>query len=205
MIAGYHLIWTAYGWWLPNDPRGSRSIEIRCAAIEALGGLHYGPPRIQPAGNQIREFYEAAAGVLKYPLVKFSPDEVAVIGASFARVIRQRGYTCYGCAIMPEHIHMLIRKHRDQAQTMIEAFQEASRAAVLAKPQSARGENHPVWGGPGWKVYLETTEDMWRTEAYIQRNPQEAGLPEQGWPFVQVYDGWLPGQVRIVKRPRRPA
>jgi hypothetical protein len=25
MIAGYHLIWTAYGWWLPNDPRGSTS------------------------------------------------------------------------------------------------------------------------------------------------------------------------------------
>jgi hypothetical protein len=23
MVVAYHLIWTAYGWWLPNDPRGS--------------------------------------------------------------------------------------------------------------------------------------------------------------------------------------
>ena len=27
-VAGFHLIWTAYGWWLPNDPRGSSSHEI---------------------------------------------------------------------------------------------------------------------------------------------------------------------------------
>jgi hypothetical protein len=105
---------------------------------------------------------------------------------------------------MPEHVHLLIRKHRDQAQTMIEAMQAASRAAVLAKPQAARGADHPVWGGPGWKVYLETPEDMWRTEEYIRRNPEEAGLSAQRWPFVQVYDGGLPGQVRIVKRKRRP-
>jgi REP element-mobilizing transposase RayT len=115
-------------------------------------------------------------------------------------VIRVLGYTCYGCAIMPDHVHLLIRKHRDQAQTMIDALQEASRAAILAPPQVARGSDHPVWGGPGWKVYLETLEDMWRTEEYIRRNPLEAGLPEQRWPFVQTYDGWLPGQVRIVTR-----
>ena len=29
MVIGYHLIWTAYGWWLPNDPRGSTSHRIR--------------------------------------------------------------------------------------------------------------------------------------------------------------------------------
>ncbi|MEX2138062.1 MAG: hypothetical protein WD894_02290 [Pirellulales bacterium] len=203
MLAGYHLIWTAYGWWLPNDPRGSRSREIRCASIEALGELHYGPRRVQPAGRVIREFYEAAAEALRFPLLKFSPAEVDAIGQTFARVVRQRGYTCYGCAIMPEHVHLLIRKHRDQAGTMIDAFQEASRAAVCAKPQAGRGDDHPVWGGPGWKVYLETCEDMWRTEEYIRRNPLGIEAPEQHWSFVRRYDGWLPGQVRIVKRARR--
>ena len=33
MVAGFHLIWTAYGWWLPNDPRGSSSYEIRVEKI----------------------------------------------------------------------------------------------------------------------------------------------------------------------------
>ena len=48
MIAGYHLVWTAYGWWLPNDPRGSSSEKVCCAKIAGLGELHRGRQRIQP-------------------------------------------------------------------------------------------------------------------------------------------------------------
>ena len=40
MVIGYHLIWTAYGWWLPNDPRGSMSRLIRSDIIAELGELH---------------------------------------------------------------------------------------------------------------------------------------------------------------------
>ena len=76
-------------------------------------------------------------------------------------------------------------------------------AAVLAKPQAGRGAEHPVWGGPGWKVYLDCREDMVRTVDYIRQNPPKAGRPAQRWPFVKPYDGWLPGQVRIVRRGRR--
>jgi hypothetical protein len=34
MVAGYHLIWTVYGYWLPNDPRGSTSREIRVELLQ---------------------------------------------------------------------------------------------------------------------------------------------------------------------------
>ncbi len=37
MVAGYHLVWALYGWWLPNDPRGSGSHVIRVEKIEPLG------------------------------------------------------------------------------------------------------------------------------------------------------------------------
>jgi len=205
MVAGHHLIWTAYGWWLPNDPRGSMSREIRCVAISPLGDLHYGRKRIQPAGRVVREFYDAARGVLKHPLLEFTGDETVAIAAAFAEVIRKQDYTCYGCAIMADHVHLLIRKHRDQAETMIGHFQESSRAAVLAKPQAGRRADHPVWGGPGWKVYLDSREDMERVVRYIQQNPVKAGRLEQHWPFVKPYDGWLPGQVRIVRRAKPQA
>jgi REP element-mobilizing transposase RayT len=101
---------------------------------------------------------------------------------------------------MPDHVHLLIRKHRDKAEDMIEHFQDASRAAVLAKPQPARGINHPVWGGPGWKVFLETRADFERTIKYIEQNPVKIGRAMQAWPFVKPYEGWLPGQAPIVKR-----
>ena len=203
MIAGYHLIWTAYGWWLPNDPRGSMSQELRRADIADLGKLHCGRKRIQPAGKVVREFYDAARGILKNTLLRFTPEEIEIIGNAFAEVIKSRSYTCYACAIMPDHVHALIRKHRDKAREMIAALQDASRDAILANPQARREPDHPVWGGPGWKVYLETVDDMWRTVGYTRGNPREAGQPEQQWEFVKPYDGWLPGQVRIVRRKRR--
>ncbi len=80
MIAASHLIWTAYGWWLPNDPRGRNSTTIRAANLIDLGDIHYGRKQIQPAGDDIRAFYEAAADQLKFPLLTFSNSEIARIG-----------------------------------------------------------------------------------------------------------------------------
>jgi len=188
MVLAYHLVWTAYGWWLPNDPRGSMSQFIASDIIAELGELHYGRKRIQPASRDIRRFYERAAGVLKFPLLRFTDREVEAIGRAFEEVIRARPYTCYACAIMPDHVHLLIRKHRDLAETMIEDFQAASRAAVI--DVGDRHFDHPVWGGPGWKVYEDTPDDIRRTVRYVDDNPIKARLPRQVWPFVSVYDGW---------------
>ena len=30
LVIAYHLIYTTYGFWLPNDPRGSWSDFVRC-------------------------------------------------------------------------------------------------------------------------------------------------------------------------------
>src|SRR5436190_22636079 len=108
MVAGYHLIWTAYGWWLPNDPRGSSSQEIRVEEISALGELHHGRKRLQPPAAEIRRFYAQAGNDLKHPLLTFSSSDIAVIGRSFAKTIREHCYTCYACAIMPDHVQLLI-------------------------------------------------------------------------------------------------
>lgn len=60
MVLAYHLIWVAYGWWLPNDLRGSMSRGIASDVIADLGALHYGRKKIQPASLDIRAFYERA-------------------------------------------------------------------------------------------------------------------------------------------------
>ena len=191
MIAGYHLVWTAYGWWLPNDPRGSSSHEIRCAEIVGLGELHHGRKKVQPAAGDIRNFYEAALRILKHPLLKFTDEEILQLGNEFAEVVRGSGYTCYACAIMPDHVHVLIRKHRDKAERMIERFQDASREVLIARGR--RSAEHPVRGNPGWKVYLDTRQEIQRVVKYIDDNPIKARHPAQSWSFVTLYDGWLPG------------
>jgi hypothetical protein len=66
LVIAYHLIWTAYGWWLPNDPRGSMSNYIRNDVLHDLGQIHFGRKKLQPASRVIREFYEQASPVLTH-------------------------------------------------------------------------------------------------------------------------------------------
>ena len=188
MIIGHHLIWTAYGWWLPNDPRGSTSHEIRNDVITQLGQLHHGRKHAQPAGWEVGQFYQQAEKLLQHQLLTFSAEEVGAIAESFAEVVSQRKYTCYACAILPDHVHVLIRKHRDRAEEMIANLQEASRLRL--RQRATRDPDHPVWGGPGWKVFQDHPDDIRRTIRYINDNPAKLKLPGQRWAFVKDYDGW---------------
>lgn len=189
IVIAHHLIWTAYGWWLPNDPRGSTSRTIRKAHIDALGDLHFGRKRIQPAGRDVRAFYQQAAQVLKHPLLEVRGRAVEVVAEAFAHVNDGEKYTCYACAIMPDHVHILIRKHKHRAEEMIDRLQDASRRALIES--ELLPQDHPVWtSGSGWKVFLDHPDEVERTIPYIDKNPVKIGLPAQQWPFVIEYDRW---------------
>ncbi len=189
LVIAYHLIWTLYGWWLPNDPRGSGSHLVRCDVLEDLGVLHHGRKRAQPAGHVVRDFYERAGDLIKHRLLKLDAAAARVVGEAFGDVNRDQRYTCWACSIMPDHVHLVIRKHRDLAEDMIEKLKLLSRERLLAC--GAFPENHPVWaGGVGWKVFLDHPDEVWRTIPYVEKNPDPLGLPRQAWPFVVPYDNW---------------
>src|SRR6266542_1702635 len=105
MVIAYHLIWTIYGYWLPNDPRGSTSLVIRNDILKDLGELHYGRKRVQPASRDLRAFYARAQNSLKHPILELSRDAVACVANAFAKTMDTNRYTCYACAIMPDHVH----------------------------------------------------------------------------------------------------
>src|SRR5262245_31859551 len=189
IVIAYHLVWTAYGWWLANDPRGSGSQTLRSNVLAQLGQLHFGRKKIQPAGRVVRQFYQQAADLLAHPLLTFDDDGRQIIARAFAQVIAEQCYTCYACAIMPDHVHLVIRKHKDDAEDMIEKLQDASRAELIAAKM--RSVTHPVWTkGGGWKVFLDHPTEIRRTVPYVEKNPLEIALPRQYWPFVKSYDGW---------------
>lgn len=188
-IIAHHLIWTAYGSWLPNDPRGSGSRSVNSDVIAELGELHHGRKKVQPPGCVVRDFYKKAGQVLRFPLLELDETARLVVGDAFAEVVRQRRYTCYACAIMPDHVHILIRVHRDRADTMVEQLQAHSRNRLCEA--GCRAADHPTWtAGTGWKVFLHHPDDITRTIRYIERNPIKIHLPAQRWSFVSAYDGW---------------
>ena len=188
IVIAHHLMWTVYGSWLPNDPRGSTSQRVACDAIAELGELHHGRRTVQPASDALRAFRERACGVLKHPILKIGPQDVEIVAAGFDRAIAEHRYTCYACAIMPDHVHVLIRKHKHKAEEMLENLQECSRLRLSrsAPPWADR----PVWATGGWKVFLDHPDAVRRTIHYIEQNPVKWQLPLQTWQFVVAYDGW---------------
>jgi REP element-mobilizing transposase RayT len=189
IVIAHHLIWTAYGWWLPNDPRGSGSKEIRQDLIAELGELHVGRKKIQPPGKVIGEFYERAGEALKYPLSTFNESARGEIAVAFAEVITRGRYTRYGCAIMPDHVHILIRKHKHDAEDIGERLKTQSRMRLCGMGYGS--QDHPIWGcGNVWKVFLDHPDEVRRTIHYIEQNPVKIRLPIQKWAFVKAYDGW---------------
>ena len=188
LVIAHHLMWTLYGWWLPNDPRGSTSQVIRNDVLNDLGELHFGRKRIQPAGRDIRTFYRQADAKLMHPLLSFSPSEFPAIGEILGTVVKECRYTCWAMAVMPDHIHILIRKHRDDGEEMIEKLQSLSRTRFTEA--GIRTPEHRVWTHGGWDVFLDHPDEIQRTIHYIEQNPVKRGWPIQRWEWVQEYDGW---------------
>jgi REP element-mobilizing transposase RayT len=188
LVIAHHLIWTIYGTWLPNDPRGSGSQTVATDAIAELGEVHYGRRQVQPAGWVIREFYERAHEILRFPVLTFDSEDRLAIAEAIRNAIAEQCYTCYACAVMPDHLHILIRKHKHQAEQMIAVLQVVTRQTILALGR--RDPDHPVWTKGGWKVFLDHPDEVRRTIRYIEKNPAKGGLPVQQWMFVRPYDGW---------------
>ena len=189
IVIAYHLIWTVYGWWLPNDPRGSTSRTIAADRIAELGELHFGRKAVQPVSRDVRAFYRQAAEALKHALLETRDEAVQLVAAALGEVVAQQRYTCYACAVMPDHVHILIRKHKHLAEEMIEHLQDASRWKLIEA--SLRPGDHPVWTGHGgWTVFLDHPDEVERTIPHIRGNPGKIGRPAQRWPFVVEYDRW---------------
>ena len=150
--------------------------------------MHFGRKKIQPAGFEIREFYNRAVDVLKHDLLTFDNRAIQVIADAFAKCIQDNNYTCYGGVIMPDHGHLCICKHKHCAEKMIEQFQKYSAETLIETGLRAHG--HPVWSTGGWKVFLDHPDDVHRTIHYIEQNPMKMNLPIQRYPWITSYDNW---------------
>jgi len=201
-VIAYHLIWTAYGSWLPNDPRGSTSTTIASDPIAELGPLHYGRRKIQPSRETVRQFYQRADEVLEFRRILFAPQEFETIAAGLSEGVGENGYTCYAAAIMPDHVHLVIRKHRHAAEEMIARLQTRTRLAVYSQRADLLDAEHPVWTTGGWNGFLRTPKRVHAMIQYVEQNPIKQKLLAPDWPFVKPYGNW-PFHKRM-QAPNRP-
>jgi len=49
------------------------------------------------------------------------------------------------------------------------------------------GKYPRCWSQGGWKVYLDSVEDILRSIRYVEDNPLKEGKPRQSWQCVTLY------------------
>lgn len=111
-----------------------------------------------------------------------------MVADALGAAIRECGYTCYAGAIMPDHVHLVIRKHRDLGEVMIEKIQALSRERLVQV--GIREIGHPAWTRGGWKVFLDHPDEVRRTIKYVENNPVKRRLTMQRWNWTTTYDDW---------------
>jgi REP-associated tyrosine transposase len=193
MIRAYHVIFTAYGFWLPNDPRGSWSDFVRPWELFLAGGpaTKVTTPRSLAHVPHDRAARLRAKEALKYPPVEFDGHQALSIAHGFARMIAKGRYLCLACSILPAHVHMVLGRYRYKAETMVRLLKaEATTELIndgrhpLARWPETDGSLPCPWARRCWKVFLDTNAVIAGAIEYVENNPVKEGKRRQRWSFV---------------------
>jgi REP element-mobilizing transposase RayT len=199
----HHSIFGMYGFWLPNDPRGSWSDYIAAWELFRYGEATKVATRRSVAGRQHdRELRLAAKRALNYPPVVVTGEQAVAIVAGFGQACAESGYRVYACAVLPDHVHLVIGAHERGIRAIVGHFKSrATRALKVAGLWEDVGR--PVWGAHGWNVRLETAADVERAIRYVERNPLKEGKRRQRWSLVTDFDASMAVSVAQRSAPRR--
>ena len=195
MVRWYHAIFTAYGFWLPNDPRGSWS--------DFVGGWELARFGIATKTDQRRSLAHdphdrvsrlAAKAALKYPPVRFDERQRQCVADGIARAVQESGIVVHAAAVGFDHAHAVVARHGKTIEQVIGQFKGRSTQAMRAAgchplQRFAVGDAAPPtpWPEGCWSVFINGEEQLRAAIEYVERHPTEEGLPPQRWPFVTPY------------------
>lgn len=192
MVLAYHIIFTAYGFWLPNDPRGSWSDFVRVWELFWFGPATKTDDRRSLAGrSHDRGLRLAAKSALRFDPVKFTEAQVLEVAKGIAKAVSESGYRLLACSIMPSHVHLVLDRCEQLAERVAGHLKaRATQALVEANLhpfeqfRGADGRFPSVWAHRSWTVFLNDAEAIERAIRYVEENPVKEKLPRQNWAFV---------------------
>ena len=193
MVIAYHLIISAYGFWLPNEERGSWSDFVRAYELAVFGPATKLDTRRSIAGRPFdRERRGRMIDALSHDPVRFTGVQAKCIAEGFAAT----GYPIHACAIMPDHAHLIVGRHRltiEKSCDQLKARASAKLTAAGLHPFAAQpyrdGRIPSPWARKGWWVFIDNIEHLAAAIRYVQDNPTKAGFKPQRWSFVTPYRG----------------
>src|SRR5688572_12435467 len=105
MILAHHVIFGAYGFWLPNDPRGSWSEFVGSYELYRYGAATKTNERRSVAHRpHDRELRLAAKTALQRPPVRFDAKQIKAVAAGIGNYVAKSNLAVYACAVMPDNV-----------------------------------------------------------------------------------------------------
>jgi REP element-mobilizing transposase RayT len=176
MVITYHAIFTTYGTWLPNDPRGSYSKKIYNDQLQVLGRIKHGRQYPAPHKNALLKFWTAATPALTRQPFFIDESTRFIIAGAFRAVVQRLDIRVRACAIMNDHIHVLVLRSKYRIEYIINQLKGAATQAL--------GLKRTPWTRSFWRVFISDAESLAAAADYICANPTSAGLAAQSWNFV---------------------
>lgn len=197
MLHGFHVIFSTYGFWLPNDPRGAWSDWIRNWEL-----LRFGPAtKVETRQSVARASHDVALRkrakqALRYPEVFLTGRQAQAAGTGFRAAVDEADYAIYACSILPQHVHLVIGPHERDIDRIVghlkaRATQEMNAAGIhpLGAYRQKDGTAPSPWCRKGWKVFVFSQRHLREAIEYVERNPLREGKRRQGWSCVRAYGG----------------
>jgi REP element-mobilizing transposase RayT len=191
MIVGYHIIFGMYGFWLPNDPRGSWSEFVGAWEL-----FRYGPATTTTERRSVayrphdRARRLAAKEALQRPAVVLNGLQARAVGMGFGSYFARAKFPVWACAILPDHVHLVVgRPEMDVEQLLIQLKGAATESLKkqglhpFAAMKDKQGRTPKCFARGEWKVYLDPP-DVPRAVRYVEDNPLKEGKARQRWSFV---------------------
>ena len=188
-----HGIFTTYGFWLSNDPRGSWSSWVAKWELYERAGTGTKIQETHSVAHQPHRRNEriAAKSTLRFPPVKFDGLQARAVARGFSKAVDKSGYRILACSIMPDHVHaIIVATNRKPSLVLGHLKREATVQLVQESLHPFKRFQKPgdaltsCWARQSWRVFLDREEDVLRAIRYVEENPIKAGFRPQRWKFV---------------------
>ncbi|MEM9416156.1 MAG: transposase [Planctomycetota bacterium] len=193
MVRAYHVVFSCYGFWLPNDPRGSWSDFVAAWELYRVGGKATKVETRQSLANvpHNRRQAQDVKGQMKLPPVTLDGLQARSVANGFAAACVKSAITLHACAILPDHVHLVVARHRYKIEQTVNLLKGEATKRLRADGLDPNPERvgHSPWSAGFWKVYLNSPESIWKAIKYVEANPVKDGKRPQHWSFVRAYEG----------------
>ena len=134
----------------------------------------------------------ATKAELLRPPVRFNGVQARAVGRGFAGYVHQSGLRVWACAIMPDHVHLVVGRYKMRMEQLSIQLKKAATLKLVEEGihpfqhlKSVDGPPPKCFAVGEWKGYLDP-DDVGRCVNYVEQNPEKGGLPPQVglWSFV---------------------